>query len=62
MLAVTYGMAAIGGLRLPNDAQRVFLGDKYHQGLPGPARGPINAGGRGLIGHARASIPIVETI
>ena len=42
--------APTDGLRLPNDAQRVFLGDKYHQGLPGPARGPLNAGGKGLIG------------
>jgi pilus assembly protein CpaC len=42
--------APTDGLRLPNDAQRVFLSDKYHQGLPGPARGPLGAGGRGLIG------------
>jgi hypothetical protein len=27
-----------------------FLSDKYRQGLQGPARGPLNAGGRGLIG------------
>ncbi len=42
--------APTDGLRLPNDAQRVFLSDKYQQGLPGPGRGPITAGGRGLIG------------
>src|SRR6266851_8478427 len=42
--------APTDGLQLPNDAQRVFLSDKYHQGLPGPGRGPINAGSRGLIG------------
>jgi pilus assembly protein CpaC len=42
--------APTDGLRLPNDAQRVFLGDKYRQGLPGPARGPVSAGGKGLIG------------
>jgi pilus assembly protein CpaC len=42
--------APTDGLRLPNDAQRVFLGDKYRQELPAPGRGPINAGGRGLIG------------
>ena len=38
------------GLLLPNDFQRVFFSDKYRQGLPGPARGPFNAGGQGLIG------------
>jgi pilus assembly protein CpaC len=42
--------APTDGLQLPNDAQRVFLSDKYRQGLPGPERGPVNAGGRGLIG------------
>jgi pilus assembly protein CpaC len=42
--------APTDGLQLPNDAQRVFLSDKYRQGLPGPGRGPVNAGGRGLIG------------
>src|SRR6266478_950983 len=42
--------APTDGLQLPNDAQRVFLSDKYRQGLPGPARGPLNAGGRGLMG------------
>src|SRR6516165_9879586 len=42
--------APIDGLRLPNDAQRVFLSDKYRTGLPGPGPGPLNAGGRGLIG------------
>jgi pilus assembly protein CpaC len=42
--------APTDGLRLPNDAQRVFLSDKFRQGLPGPARGPLDAGGRTLIG------------
>ena len=42
--------APTDGLRLPNDAQRVFLSDKFHQGLPGPARGPLGSGGKGLIG------------
>jgi len=42
--------APTDGLRLPNDAQRVFLSQKYRQGLPGPGPGPLNAGGRGLIG------------
>jgi pilus assembly protein CpaC len=42
--------APTDGLQFPNDAQRVFLSDKFRQGLPAPGRGPINAGGRGLIG------------
>jgi pilus assembly protein CpaC len=42
--------APTDGLRLPNDAQRVLLSDKYHTGLPGPGPGPLNAGGNGLIG------------
>jgi pilus assembly protein CpaC len=42
--------APTDGLKLPNDAQRVFLSQKYRQGLPAPARGPLDAGGRGLIG------------
>jgi pilus assembly protein CpaC len=42
--------APTDGLLLPNDAQRVLLSDKYRQGLPGPARGPLDAGGKGLIG------------
>jgi pilus assembly protein CpaC len=42
--------APTDGLKLPNDAQRVFLSQKYRTGLPAPARGPLDAGGRGLIG------------
>jgi pilus assembly protein CpaC len=42
--------APTDGLQLPNDAQRVFLSDKFRQALPAPGRGPINAGGKGLIG------------
>jgi pilus assembly protein CpaC len=42
--------APTDGLRLPNDAQRVFLSDKHRTGLPGPGPGPLNAGGKGLIG------------
>jgi pilus assembly protein CpaC len=42
--------APTDGLLLPNDAQRVLFSDKFRQGLPGPARGPLNAGGKGLIG------------
>ena len=42
--------APTDGLKLPNDAQRVFLSQKYRTGVPGPGPGPLNAGGRGLIG------------
>jgi pilus assembly protein CpaC len=42
--------APTDGLVLPSDAQRVLFSDKYRQGLPGPARGPLDAGGKGLIG------------
>ena len=42
--------APTDGLKLPNDFQRVFLSDKFRQGLPAPARGPLGPGGRGLIG------------
>jgi len=42
--------APTDGLQLPNDAQRVLLSNKYRQGLPGAGPGPLNAGGRGLIG------------
>jgi pilus assembly protein CpaC len=42
--------APTDGLKLPNDAQRVLLGNKYRQGLPGRGPGPLNAGGNGLIG------------
>jgi pilus assembly protein CpaC len=42
--------APTDGLLLPNDAQRVFLSNKYRTGLPGPGPGPLNAGGKGLIG------------
>jgi pilus assembly protein CpaC len=42
--------APTDGLVLPSDPQQVFFAGAYRQGLPPPARGPLNAGGRGLIG------------
>jgi pilus assembly protein CpaC len=42
--------APTDGLRFPNDAQRVLLSNKFRQGPPGPGPGPLNAGGKGLIG------------
>ena len=44
--------APTDGLVLPNDAQRVLFSNKFRQGLPGPGPGPLNAGGKGLIGPA----------
>ena len=40
------------GFILPHDAQRLATSDTYRQTLPAPARGPIPAGGIGLIGVA----------
>jgi len=42
--------APTDGLVLPSDPQQVFFADTYRQGLPPPARGPLNAGGKGLSG------------
>ena len=42
--------APTDGLLLPSDAQRVLFSDKFRRGLPGPARGPLDAGGKGLMG------------
>jgi pilus assembly protein CpaC len=40
------------GFEIPHDAQQVLWGDTWRRGLPGPARGPLGAGGGGLIGPA----------
>jgi pilus assembly protein CpaC len=40
------------GFAPPHDAQQFLKSDTWQQGLPGPARGPIGAGGSGLIGPA----------
>jgi pilus assembly protein CpaC len=40
----------IDGFVSPSDPQQVFFADTYRQGLPAPARGPLSAGGNGLIG------------
>jgi pilus assembly protein CpaC len=42
--------APTDGLVAPHDAQRVISGDIYRRTLPAPARGPLGAGGQGLIG------------
>jgi pilus assembly protein CpaC len=42
--------APTDGLVLPSDPQQVLFADTYRQGLPPPARGPLNASGKGLIG------------
>lgn len=40
------------GFMIPHDAQQVLFGDTWRRGLPAPARGPLDAGGSGLIGPA----------
>jgi pilus assembly protein CpaC len=40
------------GFQAPHDVQQVLWGDTWRRGLPAPARGPLDAGGRGLIGPA----------
>jgi pilus assembly protein CpaC len=42
--------APTDGLIFPSDPQQVFFSNTYRQGLPSPARGPLKAGGAGLIG------------
>jgi hypothetical protein len=44
--------APTDGFEAPHDAQQVLFGDTWRRGLPAPARGPLNAGGSGLIGPA----------
>jgi pilus assembly protein CpaC len=48
--APTRVAAPTDGLVLPSDPQQVLFSGTYRQGLPPPARGPLNAGGGGLIG------------
>jgi pilus assembly protein CpaC len=40
------------GFSIPHDAQQVLWGDTWRRGLPAAARGPLDAGGAGLIGPA----------
>jgi pilus assembly protein CpaC len=48
---VTTRLAApTDGLIHPSDPQQVFFSGTYRQGLPPPSRGPLSAGGGGLIG------------
>jgi hypothetical protein len=42
--------APTDGFTLPHDAQRFATSDTYKQTLPAPERGPLPAGGSGLIG------------
>jgi pilus assembly protein CpaC len=42
----------LAGFALPHDVQRVLNGSTYRQELPAPPRGPLGAGGKGLIGPA----------
>ncbi len=40
------------GFELPHDMQRVLDASTYRQKLPAPPRGPLGAGGQGLVGPA----------
>ena len=42
--------APTDGFILPHDAQPLATSDTYRQTLPGPSKGPVPAGGIGLIG------------
>lgn len=42
----------VDGFQAPHDAQQVLWGDTWRHSLPAPARGPLDAGGGGLIGPA----------
>jgi pilus assembly protein CpaC len=42
--------APTDGLISPSEPQQVFFSGTYRQGVPPPVRGPLNAGGGGLIG------------
>ncbi|MBV8739859.1 MAG: type II and III secretion system protein family protein [Alphaproteobacteria bacterium] len=48
----TVAAAPTDGFEAPHDAQQVLFGDTWRRGLPAPARGPLDAGGSGLIGPA----------
>lgn len=48
----TVAAAPTDGFEAPHDAQQVLFGDTWRRGLPAPTRGPLNAGGSGLIGPA----------
>ena len=50
--STTRPAAPTDGFEAPHDAQQVLFGDTWRRGLPAPARGPLNAGGSGLIGPA----------
>jgi pilus assembly protein CpaC len=42
----------LDGFQLPHDMQRILDSSTYRQQLPAPPRGPLDAGGQGLIGPA----------
>jgi len=50
--STTAPAAPTDGFASAHDAQQVLWGDAWRQGLPAPARGPLDAGGKGLIGPA----------
>jgi pilus assembly protein CpaC len=50
--SVTALASPTDGFQIPHDAQQVLWGDTWRRSLPAPARGPLDAGGAGLIGPA----------
>jgi pilus assembly protein CpaC len=50
--AMTALASPTDGFMIPHDAQQVLWGDTWRRSLPAPARGPLGAGGQGLIGPA----------
>jgi pilus assembly protein CpaC len=50
--SVTALASPTNGFEAPHDAQQILFCDTCRRGLPAPARGPLNAGGAGLIGPA----------
>ncbi len=50
--STTVAAAPTDGFEAPHDAQQVLFGDTWRRSLPAPARGPLDAGGGGLIGPA----------
>jgi pilus assembly protein CpaC len=50
--SVTALASPTDGFEISHDAQQVLWGDTWRRGLPAPARGPLDAGGSGLIGPA----------
>jgi len=49
-IATASAMAPTDGWKAPHDLARIVTDDTYRQQMPPAPRGPLNAGGRGLVG------------